>query len=94
MFENELLLFHLPHCPHCLLARRCLDELRREDPRYAAIPLRLINEKKEKALADSFDYYFVPTFFYNGEKLFEGHMEKSDVQAVLARVLALSEPAE
>lgn len=84
---NELTLFYLPSCPHCKLALRLLDELRAENPAYAAIPVKMIDESREKALADSYDYWYVPCFFLSGQKLHEGHAEKPDVRRVLDAAL-------
>lgn len=80
--------FYLPHCPHCKLAARCLGDLQRENPAYAAVAVNWIDESAEKALADSYDYWNVPCFYLGREKLFEGHMEKADVKAVLDAALA------
>ena len=80
---QELLFFMLPHCPHCQLARRYLEALRAENKEYAAIKITEIDESREKALADQYDYFLVPSFFLNGKKLHEGHAERSDVEAVL-----------
>ena len=85
---HELTLFTLKHCPHCLLAKKFLAELRAEDPRYAAIPIREIDEREEKKLADSYDYFLVPSFFLGREKLYEGHAEREDVRRVLDAVLS------
>jgi thioredoxin 1 len=85
---KELLFFEIPSCPHCKLAVRFLKELYQEDPRYEAVSVRVIDETKEKALADSYDYWYVPCFFLDGQKLHEGHAEKADIRAVLERCLA------
>lgn len=85
---KELLFFYLPTCPHCKLAIRCLDELRAENPDYAAISVKMVDESRDKAMADAFDYWYVPAFWYMGQKLHEGHAELADVRAVLDAVLA------
>lgn len=85
---KELLYFYMPSCPHCKLATKCLEELKNEDPRYQGIPVQMIDETSQKALADSYDYWYVPCFFLDGKKLHEGHAEKADVKAVLDAALA------
>ena len=85
---RELTLFYLPNCPHCKLAARCLEELTRENPAYAQIPIRRIDESADKATAAAYDYWYVPCFFMGKEKLFEGHAEKDDVRRVLDAALA------
>ena len=84
---KELLFFELKNCPYCIRANQYLNELM-EDPKYQAIHIRKIDEAKEKALANQYDYYLVPTFYYQDEKLFEGIMRKEDVQKVLDTVVA------
>lgn len=83
----KLTLFHLERCPYCIEARRFLAELQAEDARYHEIVIDLIDERKNKALADAHDYYLVPTFYLGSTKLFEGIMTKADVQAVLDAAL-------
>lgn len=85
---SKLDLFILESCPYCIRARRYLDELIAEDPRYQAIEIHLIDERKERALANSYDYYLVPTFYLGQTKLFEGIMTKADVKAVLDQALS------
>lgn len=83
----KLTLFHLERCPYCIEARKYLAELQAEDARYHEIVIDLIDERKNKALADAHDYYLVPTFYLGSTKLFEGIMTKADVQAVLDAAL-------
>ena len=68
---KEIEIFYLTGCPYCGYARRAADELMAEDARYAAVPLRWIEEREHRALADSRDYYYVPTVYCGGEKLYE-----------------------
>lgn len=86
---KELTLFMLPNCPHCKLALKLQDELMAENPEYRdSIKINMINEAKESELANSYDYYYVPCYFYGKEKLSEGHVEKEDVENVFKAVLA------
>ena len=64
-------IFYLKGCPYCDNARRAVAELLREKPAYEALRIRWIEENEEPALADSYDYYRVPSVFYKGEKLYE-----------------------
>lgn len=83
----KLDLFILESCPYCIRARKYLEELRQEDPKYQTIEINLIDERKERALANSYDYYLVPTFYLGQTKLFEGIMTKADVKDVLDKAL-------
>ena len=90
---KELTMFYLDDCGYCAKARQALDELFQENPAYAAIPLRRIEESREPALADSRDYYYVPSLFWRGEKLSEARPGqsfeeiKADLRAAFDRVL-------
>ena len=84
---KELTYFLIPACPRCKLASRYLDELVAEDPRYADVTVRRIDETRERALADAYDYWYVPCFYAGREKLHEGHAEKADVRAALDLLL-------
>lgn len=68
---REIIIFYLTGCPYCDAARRAVEELRQESPAYEALALRWIEENEERALADSYDYYRVPSLFYGEDKLYE-----------------------
>ena len=80
---KELTMFYLDDCGYCAKARQALDELFQENPAYAAIPLRRIEESREPALADTYDYYAVPSYFVDGKKIFEARlfMSHEDIKA-------------
>lgn len=86
---KELTMFYLDDCGYCAKARQALDELFAENPAYAAIPLTRIEESHEPALADTYDYYAVPSFFIGKEKLFEAHigMRYEDIKAAVRTCL-------
>lgn len=74
-------------CPHCQLALRCLAELQTQD-KYKDLVIEKINEREQPEVADQYDYYYVPTFYVDEEKVHEGHAEMEDVQRVLDLALA------
>ena len=84
----KLTLFILESCPYCVRARQYLKELQTEDPKYLSVEIDMIDEKANKALANSYDYYLVPTFYLGKTKLFEGIMTKEDVRNVMESALA------
>jgi len=84
----KLTLFILESCPYCIRARNYLAELQEEDPNYKKIDIELIDERLNRALANSYDYYLVPTFYMDKTKLFEGIMSKADVKKVLDQALS------
>ncbi len=79
---KKIKMFMFNECPHCQLALRLLDQLLTED-KYKGIEIEKINEKENPEIADQYDYYYVPTFYIDGEKVHEGHAEMEDVRKVL-----------
>jgi len=76
----KLTLFILRDCPFCKRALKYIDELKEEHPEFKSIELDIIDEQEQKALADSYDYYYVPTFYLGGKKLHEGGIYKNEVE--------------
>ena len=74
---RELEVFYLADCPYCRSARRAVEELREKNPAYEDVSLRWIEESEEPELAETRDYYSVPTIYLDGEKLYEAHFTHS-----------------
>ena len=83
----ELTYFYLRTCPHCCRADEIIRELIAENPKYADVKFRKVEESEEKELADSYDYWYVPCFYLGTEKLMEGVPSKEKVKAALDRAL-------
>ena len=64
-------IFYLTNCPYCRNAQRAVRELQAEDPACAGLEIEWIEESQQPALADSYDYYRVPSVFLGREKLYE-----------------------
>lgn len=84
----KLTYFVLGGCPYCRQADNWLKELRAENPDFAAVEIETIDEGRQPVLADSYDYYYVPTFYLGREKLHEGAATKAKIKAVLERAAA------
>ena len=85
---KDVLMMMLSGCPHCKRANAMIDELISENPKYAEIAIKRVDEEEEKEFAASLDYYYVPTFYVDGQKLHEGVPTKEKIQAVLDAELA------
>ena len=68
---KDVKIFYFPTCPYCIKAKRAVEELKEENPVYRNIEINWVNEHKDVALAEQYDYYYVPTVFYGEEKLYE-----------------------
>ncbi len=91
---KPILMFYLDDCGYCHKAHRAMDELFEENPAYRALAITKVEESRQPELADRYDYYAVPTFYVDGEKLFEAHIGmsyeniKDEVRRVLDAALA------
>ena len=89
---KEILLFVMAGCPHCRLALQLQEELFAAHPEWRDIPLKIVDEIRDPAFADRFNYYYVPTYYVDGQKVHEGHAERDDVKKVFR--LAAGEPVK
>ncbi len=87
----KLTYFMLGGCPYCRQADNWLKELREENPEFSAVEIETVDEGRNRALANSYDYYYVPTFFLGRRKLHEGAATKAKIKAVLQRALSEKE---
>ena len=92
--EKRLTILHLDDCPYCHKARRALGELCEENPTYRGVAVEWIEEGRESDAAGHYtDYYYVPTIYAGGQKLYEAHPGddydkiKSEVKAALDAVV-------
>ena len=73
-------LFYLKTCPYCKQAFNFLEELK---PEFPNIELTLIEENEQADLANSYDYYYVPTFYLDEKKVHEGVVTKDIIRTIL-----------
>ena len=83
---KRITLFYLENCPFCKKAMAAIDELKKQD-RYKDIEIEMIEESKQPEVADKYDYYYVPTFYIDGQKVHEGGIFPDEVKAVLEQAL-------
>ena len=86
---KKVTMFYFPTCPYCAAALNWMAELKAENPDYAKVEVEMIDEKKNPAIADQFDYYYVPTFFIDGVKIHEGAATREIVEGVLRRAAGM-----
>ena len=68
---EKVILFYLEDCPYCHYAKRAIEELKKENPKYSGIDIEWIEESRYPEVADRYNYYYVPTIFYGDKKLYE-----------------------
>ena len=79
-------LFYLKDCPFCKKAFAYIDELKKLDS-YKDIEFELIEESEQSELANQYDYYYVPTFYIDEEKIHEGGIFPNEVEEILKMAL-------
>lgn len=79
--------FYLENCPHCKRAFKMIDELKSQNSNYSQIDIEYIDESKNAQAASAHDYYFVPTFYVDGEKIHEGVPTLDKIEEVLKKAL-------
>jgi glutaredoxin len=83
---KSIKLFYLKNCPFCKKALSYIEELKRQDV-YKNIEIEMIEESEEAEFADQYDYYYVPTFYMDGEKLHEGGIYKEEVKNIFRKAI-------
>ena len=84
---KRIQLFYLKNCPFCKKAFRYIEEAKAAHPELQSLQIELIEESEEPALADQYDYYYVPTFYIDGVKVHEGGIYPEEVEPLLRQAL-------
>lgn len=84
---KDVLMMVMAGCPHCRRAREIMVDLCERHPEYRAVKVREVDENAEAAFAATLDYYYVPTFFVDGQKLHEGAPTEAAIEAVYRAAL-------
>lgn len=84
---KKLTVFHLHYCPHCLKAKKILEDLSKEEA-FQEISYEWVEEREEAERAAKYDYYYVPTFYLGNEKLHEGKVSEEILREMLEKVVA------
>ena len=78
----------LEDCPYCRQAFTIMEHLKQENPEFSQVEITITDEAKDPEFANSLDYYYVPTFFVDGQKIHEGIPTESNIKKVYEAALA------
>lgn len=84
---KPVLMFITDWCPHCKRALNWMEELKAENPQYAKVDVKVIDEEQEPAISKQYDYYYVPTYYVDGVKVHEGVPSKAIIQDIYEEAL-------
>lgn len=84
---KKVTLFVQHQCPFCKMALKYISEWQHTDAKYNDIHFEIVDELVEVERADSFDYYYVPTFYLGEKKLHEGGIYKDEIKVLMDEVL-------
>ena len=91
---KKVMAFRLDGCPYCRQAIKAVEELSAENEKYASVSIEWIEENKHPEISAKYDYYYVPTFFVDGVKVYEARRGESyeecreNVKRVFEKALA------
>lgn len=87
---EKLLFIYMDGCPYCHMAADVLATLTNEHPEYNKIPVEKVNETTEPEKLKGRNYYYVPTFYYGDEKIYEAQPgdDKPKMEKILGAFFA------
>ena len=91
---KKVMAFRLDGCPYCRQAIKAVEELSAENEKYASVSIEWIEENEHPEISAKYDYYYVPTFFVDGVKVYEARRGESyeecreNVKRVFEKALA------
>ena len=80
-------LFYLKNCPFVTKVANATAKIKAAHPELATVGIELIEESEQPAVADGYDYYYVPTFYVDGVKVHEGGIYPDEVEAILRKAM-------
>lgn len=74
-------------CPYCKQALSIMEDLKSKDSKYQDVEVKIIDEELEPEISKQYDYYYVPTYYVDKEKVHEGVPSQEIVTAVFEKAL-------
>lgn len=92
---KKITMIKMQGCPYCAKAAQTVEELRAEQPAYAGVEIEIIDENEQPELAKAYakDYYYVPSLFIEGHKVYEAQPGQ-DYDTIKAAVVDAFEQAK
>lgn len=84
---KQIVMFIQQSCPYCKQALAWQKQIISENPELQRLDIEIVDELRERERANSYDYYYVPTYYVGGEKVHEGAATKEKVEQALRKGL-------
>ncbi len=85
---KSILMFETSWCPYCRQARKFMDELIKENPKYKELNIKVIDEELHPEIAKQYNYYNVPTYYLESEKVHEGIPNKEIIHTLFENAMS------
>jgi Thioredoxin domain-containing protein len=82
---KPVFMFITDWCPYCKQALSFMEDLKKINPEYANLEVKIIDEERQPEIAKQYDYYYVPTYYVDGVKIHEGVPSKDVVRNVFEK---------
>lgn len=79
---KPVFMFVTDWCPYCKQALSFAEDLKKENPKYAKVEVKIIDEERQPEIAKQYDYYYVPTYYVDKIKVHEGVPSKDIIRRV------------
>lgn len=84
---KAITMFETSWCPYCKKAHEIMKELIQENQNYEKIKVNIIDEELHPEIANKYNYYYVPTFYLDTEKVHEGVPNKNIIRNIFDQCL-------
>ena len=83
---KKITLLKMQGCPYCAQALAAIKEITAENPDYAAVEIEIVDKHQDVDRAADFadKYYYVPSMFVDGEKVYEASPGESYGECLLS----------
>ena len=83
---KKITLLKMQGCPYCAQAFAAIKEVKAEYPEFANVEVEIVDKHEDISRAQDFEgkYYYVPSMFIAGEKIYEASPGESYGECLLS----------
>jgi len=84
---KPVIMFVTEWCPYCKKALAWMEKIKKLNPEYVDIDVKIIDEELQPDIAKEYTYYYVPTYYVDGVKVHEGAASKDIISGIFAKAI-------